>query len=512
MPKIVVTVLLVLMVIPVHTGFAQDDSECDPNTDYITLRDEAFADADYELVIEVATCLLELDPTDGVLYYDRAIGYYETDQPQLALADLALAIEYAEFDEFQADPHKLRGVIYYEMGEDDLALREFATVLNLIPEDDEFYTEYIEDIYSFYSEEEINAVRATLPTLTPIPTRVASEDLPEVEEEESPVDAIIPVFETGDYLSVISLVTEALGATTAADVPLLHMLRGEAYQFRDDHQGALFDFEAAIEAAPAMSDAHLYKGISHLYEGDDELALEAIEAALRSNPVNDIAYTYFGILHQYMGDDERAIELFTTALTINPENQLALAYRGLSYYLSGDTEAAFENLDQALALDEENALAHLFKGQIYFFSGEDDLALAELDLAVEESADNPLLLSAAHTFGGLVNLYAGELETAIDDFTSALEADADNRFARFFRGKAYEANDMSEEAEQDFTLAGENADELVQTLLESRESNLDHFRLLIAEPDNLRGQWRGIEFRTKYNLETRTERRQNRTR
>lgn len=447
-----------MLIMPVGSGLAGPQQQgCKPGEDYLTQLDDAFAAYDFEGVVVAATCMIEADPTDAFLYYDRAIGYYELGDYDAAIDDLTQAIEAAPLEDFAADALLLRGGTYFEMGNQDQALADMVRAIQLVP-DDTFYYEIALD----YFDAAVLNEAITTTELVPLGGNDTAAPIEGCEDSSPGANAGVAALNGDDPETAIILL---LCATTfdyqdPAALATVNLFAGEAFQLMGDDVTAIARFNQALLRDQSLVTAYLYRGISYQYLAQDEMALDDFADALSFETENDLIYTYAGLSQQYEGNDDAAIAAFDRALSLKPDNALALAYRGQSLFLKGEVEQAFSDFDAAITLDEEEALLYLLRGAASYYAEQDEQALQDLTMAIELGEDNESLLDDAYSLRGQVYFYQGNDTAALEDLSSALEHNAEAETdvvlqaeVYFYRGAALYFSGDYEAALEAFNLA-----------------------------------------------------------
>lgn len=125
-----------------------------------------------------------------------------------------------------------------------------------------------------------------------------------------------------------------------------------------DKDGALKDYDKAIDLNPNESDAYFNRGIIKDDMGKKEDALKDYDIAIKLNPNDYGAYFNHGIILYNLGEKEDAIKDFSKAIELNPNFTLAYEYRADCYRLLSIIEideAKIENMMKLAEADEQKA-------------------------------------------------------------------------------------------------------------------------------------------------------------
>lgn len=140
----------------------------------------------------------------------------------------------------------------------------------------------------------------------------------------------------------------------APDSPQAHYSLGHLLYVRGDLEGALREYQLAVDANPSDSYAHMRIGITKLYMGRLEDVPVHMAVAQRLNPLEGtvIGTTNFGlgVAAFMLGNEDAAYERFRQAVTANPNSVQAWVWLSATDALHGRSAEAKENLDRALHL------------------------------------------------------------------------------------------------------------------------------------------------------------------
>ena len=129
-----------------------------------------------------------------------------------------------------------------------------------------------------------------------------------------------------------------------------HFLRGEALASKGKIDGAIIEFENAIEMRPDYTAAYTSLGAAYGQKGLIEQSISASKKAIEQDPQNATAYYNLGNAFGKGGNYEEAFAAFFKAVELDPG--YAGPHYGLAvcYYATGHYELAAEHADKAEAL------------------------------------------------------------------------------------------------------------------------------------------------------------------
>jgi Tfp pilus assembly protein PilF len=99
----------------------------------------AFQAEDYEQAVLDSSMVILLNPTYSRAYFLRALSYVSLEQPDNALADLAVAIEHAPDEQFESALRLTRADIYVQQEDWDSALEELGSAIEATPDAPDAY-------------------------------------------------------------------------------------------------------------------------------------------------------------------------------------------------------------------------------------------------------------------------------------------------------------------------------------------------------------------------------------
>ena len=169
-----------------------------------------------------------------------------------------------------------------------------------------------------------------------------------------------------------------------------------AYEFRaygelrtGDLNGAIADYDRAIQLNPKFAVAYCNRGVAKVQKGDLNGVIADCDKAIQLDPKLAEGYAVRGAAKVPKGDLDGAIADCDKAIQLNPK--LAEAYwaycnRGVVKERKGDLNGALADYNQAIELNPKYAVVYRNRGNAKFRSGDFDGAIADFDRVIELSS------------------------------------------------------------------------------------------------------------------------------
>jgi len=234
---------------------------------------------------------------------------------------------------------------------------------------------------------------------------------------------------------VLLLILTSSAGSFAGDTAKDYYDRGNTKSSKGDLDGAIADYNHAIEIDPKLSAAYVERGYVKQDKGDLDGAIADYTRAIELDPNYSYAYTERGYAMQDKGDLDGAIADFSRAIEINPKNSEAFCYRGYARKAKRDLDEAITDFSRAIEIDPKYSTAYCFRGTAKKDKGDQDGAIADFNKAIEINPKE----GGGYCGRGVSKLAIEDLDGAIADFNQAIKIDPKySRWAyRFLAGCKY---------------------------------------------------------------------------
>ncbi|MDL0143297.1 tetratricopeptide repeat protein, partial [Halobacterium salinarum] len=206
--------------------------------------------------------------------------------------------------------------------------------------------------------------------------------------------------------------------------------RGRVKRELGELEAAIEDLNEAIKLDPEHSATYVNRGILKRELGELEAAIEDYNEAINLGTEHFAAYFNRGNARKELGELEAAIEDYNEAIKLDPEDSAAYFNRGNARKELGELEAAIEDYNEAIKLDPEDSAAYFNRGSIKRELGELEAAIEDLNEAIKLDPEH----SRAYVNRGSLKQELGELEAAIEDYNEAINLSTEHFAAYFNRG------------------------------------------------------------------------------
>ncbi|MEG4318693.1 MULTISPECIES: tetratricopeptide repeat protein [unclassified Microcoleus] len=189
---------------------------------------------------------------------------------------------------------------------------------------------------------------------------------------------------------------------------------GDKYE-KGDYQGAIADYNQALQINPNYAKAYQNRGVARRRLGENQGAIGDYNQALRIDPNFALAYSNRGNARRGLGDNQGAIADYNQALRINPNFAEAYYNRGNARRGLGDNQGAIADYNEALRINPNFAEAYNNRGIARYKLGDKQGAVADYNEALRINPND----AEAYNNRGAVRSKLGDKQGAIQDFQKA---------------------------------------------------------------------------------------------
>jgi lipoprotein NlpI len=184
-------------------------------------------------------------------------------------------------------------------------------------------------------------------------------------------------------LSLSVVLSAGIAQTSAVD----YFNRGVAEKANGDFEGAIADYNRAIELDPKYAAAYSNRGNAKQAKGDLDGAIADCNRAIELDPKDAMAHKNRGVAKKSKGDLKGAIADYTRAIELDPKYSAAYFHRGIAKQAKGDLKGAIDDINGAIERNNQDFYPRLFLWLMRSRLGESDAANKELAAFLDKRRD-----------------------------------------------------------------------------------------------------------------------------
>jgi len=197
--------------------------------------------------------------------------------------------------------------------------------------------------------------------------------------------------------------------------------RGMARAQLQNYQGAIADFNKAIDFHPNFASAYRTLGSTLASIGKEQEALANVNKAMELKPDHPENYLVRALIHMGSENYQQAITDLNKAIELNPifEGIKYSTYiqRALAYKRLEDYQAAINDVEKAIELQPQEPLAYYTRANVHSNQKNYERAISDYNKVIELQSDN----ADAYKRRGFAYAELGKREKAALDYKQALE-------------------------------------------------------------------------------------------
>ena len=242
---------------------------------------------------------------------------------------------------------------------------------------------------------------------------------------------------------------------------------GETAYQRGDYEGAIANFDRAIDREPDDVQTYHQRGLARFNLEQYEETISDFDIAIDKNPDYVTAYYNRGVTKCRLERYEEAISDFDLVVDKNPDYSEAYEQRGLSNFFLEQYEESVNDFNLAIRLSPNNA-------ETYYRRGTANSVLRRYQEAYND-ANEAIRLNSQHSdayyLRGFTNYSLTKFPDAILDFDMAIRLDPRNMQAYYYRAEVkYKLHSLT-----DVHSLADAKDDLNNALSLAVESDNDEF-------------------------------------
>ena len=204
----------------------------------------------------------------------------------------------------------------------------------------------------------------------------------------------------------------------------VHFKQGKQKYYDGDSEGALENFNRAIELTPDDAEIYEFRAKLRVKLENYHAAIEDYNQVIKLNPDDASAYKERAEAKRKLGDHTSAIEDYNQAIKLNPKDAFAYKASADAKQESGDYTGAIEGYNQAIKLNPEDTEAYKERGRARAVLGDDAEAIEDYSQALKlNPKDVP-----TYTYRANIKRKLGDYTGAIEDYNQAITKLKDGSF------------------------------------------------------------------------------------
>jgi tetratricopeptide (TPR) repeat protein len=302
-------------------------------------------------------------------YVDRAAERYENGEVDGAVDDLTEALELGGED---ANILHKRGVARAAMNDVDGAMDDWDRAIEM---DEAHVGALVDRALALYDADQPEQA------LEDYDRAAEVEERPEIFANRG-----VARFEIGDVDGALADFEHALELDD--ELVAAYLNRAMVRRATGDVDGAVSDYDAAIEYDPHCAEAFAGRGFIHLQREEYDAAVEDLDAAIEEQPYEAEHYYNRGNAYAGLEEFEAAIDSFDEAIEHDPEDAQAYANRGTARIQLEDFKGAIDDWDKAIELDPYAPMPYLKRAAAWNLLDQEDEAIQNLTRALEVAPED----------------------------------------------------------------------------------------------------------------------------
>ena len=283
------SILAILVLIAIlNNSTAQDDINCNPENDYVSIGVQHQLNGKFEQAIENFDCAILIEDTNSENYSFRGILYLAVDLIPEAVGDFTKAIK---LDETVANYYFLRGLAYYLMQDYENAVDDLASSIELDPAISDYYLVLT---LAYVNLEEFEVGEDSLSQAIE-----SNDDNAEMFAIRGYFYYLMEKFDESQEDFTASLNIDIAIATN-------YFEKAVGYDASNILQIAVVNYSIAILIQPDFVEAYRQRAVSYIELEETNLVNEDIDSAyeLDNDPEH---YAFIGFAYYFLGDVENSL-------------------------------------------------------------------------------------------------------------------------------------------------------------------------------------------------------------
>ena len=383
---------------------------------------KAYNDGNIESAIEYFNREITDNPKSYYALYYRANIFNYQENYSSALRDISNVIKYipAKEKKLLAASHSIRGDLYFTIENIDKAFEEYATAIDINPNDADLYITRAQKYFELkkYNLAEVDYKKALK------------------------MDETLEIAYAGLGRNYLAQLKYADAETILNKLVKLAPTYSMAYKFRARCYYEQKKFNEAIEEIFTAflideEDNFLRETLILYSEENAVLALSKVNSKIIEQPEKSTWYYLRSRINYDANEFKKAIDDINKLLEIEDENYRSslLTYKGKCLLNTGLYEQAIEIYSEAILLDSSDAENHSKRGDAKRLKGDYEGAIADFTNAIRL---DPTSSFYYYRRGWVAEEFMNNNEAGLNDYNQSIQLDKDYAYTYLHRGRLYE--------------------------------------------------------------------------
>ena len=206
--------------------------------------------------------------------------------------------------------------------------------------------------------------------------------------------------------------------------PEIYKFRAKSKVSLEDYQAAIENYNQAIKLNPDDASAYKERAEAKRKLGNHTSAIADYNQVIKLNPDDASAYKERAETKRKLGNHTSAIADYNQAIKLNPKDAFTYRARADAKHKNGDYTGAIEDYNQTITLNPKDAEAYKKRGKVKAELGDDPEAIEDYNQALKLNPKNVF----TYNNRAFIKYKLGDYAGAIEDYNQAIKKLKDGSF------------------------------------------------------------------------------------